>query len=125
MEPSATNAVQETVLTVDQPISNAAPMPAAEDPRELSRQIQFFTHVQKCAAVRKARAEELMQRRVAKTWDAVKKAKMVRRLVTASQELNQASDALDQLQLRLSQVTVEPTKVNDVAPFIPAPPTSV
>jgi hypothetical protein len=115
------HATELTTVVADKPVTNE-PM-APEDPVTMLKQIAFFTHVQKCAAVRKARAEELMQRRVAKGWDAAKKAKMVRRLVTAGQELDQATDALDQLRFRLEQVTSAPTQTA-VAPFVPPPPTS-
>lgn len=95
-----------------------------EDPKELVRQIAFFTHAQACAASRKARAEDLMQRRVAKSWDAAKKGKMVRRLMRANQELEQSAEALDQLKHLLEQVAQPVVPANNVAPFVPAPPTT-
>jgi hypothetical protein len=114
-----------TTRSVDKPIiGNAKAENNMEDPAVLQRQIAFYSHVQVCATSRKARLEDLMQRKIAKTWDAAKKAKMVRRLMTANQELDQSVDALDQLKHRLEQVTTQAV-VGNVAPFVPGPATSV
>jgi hypothetical protein len=112
-----------STLTVDKPATNEPK--AAEDPVTMLKQLAYYDHVRKCAALRKERLEDLMQRRTAKKWDAAKKTKMVRRLVTANRELEQSDEALDQLKFRLEQVTVGPVQVSDVSPFVPEPPTSV
>lgn len=105
-------------------IGNAPTENKPEDPEELVRKLYFFNHVKVCATSRKGRVEELMQRRSAKKWDAKKKARMVRRLVTANQELEQSESAIDQITHRLSQITTAPARANNVAPFVPPPATS-
>ena len=76
----------------------------ADDPRVILMQIGFYEHLMVCASSRKARAEELMQRAKARTWDAAKKAKMVRRLMTATQELEQSLAALDRLNVDVQRM---------------------
>lgn len=99
-------------------------------------QIKFFGHMKFCATSRKARVEDLMQRRsangwrtlkgrVAPGWNTSKKTQMVRRLMRASQEIDQADKAVGQLTQQLAKIKEEPKKANNVAPFIPPPATSV
>lgn len=107
--------------TSEKSIIGNAPEERQDDPETLRRQIAFFVHALACATVRKSRAEDLMQRRQAKAWDAAKKAKMVRRLTSANQELEQAAGALEQLREKLSQLVASGPSVNAVAPFIPSP----
>ena len=119
---------EEAAAPVQSLIGNAptrVPGEEKEDPQEMMRQLEFYAHLKVCATARKERCEELMQRRIAKTWDAKKKARMVRKLVTANQELEQSDMAIDQLTHRLSQVTTQPARANNVAPFVPAPATSL
>lgn len=113
--------------------SEKAP-PTAE---ELELQIRFFDHVLYCATQRKARVEDLMQRRSANGWrnprgrlspgwSPAKKAVMVRRLMRAKEELDQAVGALGQLHQQLEQVKdVGPKPIGAVAKFVPPPATSV
>jgi len=72
-------------------------------PTELQRQLTYFTEVLRFASSRKAILEELMQRPIAKSWDAVKKAKMVRRLMTAKQTVDQAVVLIEQIRGALQQ----------------------
>ncbi len=58
---------------------------------------------------RKARLEDLMRRKAAKKWSPDKTAKMVRRLLSASKEAEQAESAVDLITHRLSQAGVGPT----------------
>jgi len=90
----------------------------------IQRQIQAYTRVKANAGSRKERLTELMQRRSAKKWDPKKKAQMVRRLMTASEELDQSVDFLDQLNHRLEQITTQATPPIHI-PFVPEPATSV
>lgn len=105
---------------------------------QLQLQIQFFNHVKHCANSRKARIENLMQRRSANGWisrkgvrkagwDQAKKTCMIRRLMRANEELEQANDSLERLMARLDLVKDKEShkQVNNVAPFISTPATSV
>jgi hypothetical protein len=120
----ASTAAEETT---SQPlIGNQPATPQKEDPVMIVRQIIFFNHTKMCAMARKARLEDLMQRKHSpKKWDAAKKAKMVRKLMTANQELEESVNALDQLNHRLSQITTQEPQANNVAPFVPPPATSI
>lgn len=86
-------------------IGNAPAEDKQDDPETIRRQIAFFAHAVTCATIRKVRAEEVMQRRKARTWDAAKKAQMVRRLTSAGQELEQSVGALEQLREKLARLT--------------------
>lgn len=105
-------------------IGNVPSEEKKEDPLELARQLAFFKHILICSSTRKERAEDLMARRSAKKWDAKKKQRMVRRLMTANQELEQSTDAVEQLTHKLTELLKRPPQLNS-APFIPAPATSV
>ena len=76
-----------------------------DSPMFLMHNLHRMHHLRVCATSRKGRAQELMSRRVAKSWSAAKKAKMVRRLMTANQELEQSTSAIEQLTHRLEQLT--------------------
>lgn len=114
-----------TTDAAKRPIIGNEPQEKKEDPEQIRLQIAFFTHTLKCATLRKARYEDLMQRRGSRKWDAAKKAQMVRRLTTANQEMEQSEHAVDQLTNHLAQIVTSPKRVNDVAPFVPAPATSM
>lgn len=116
-------------------IGNVATEKAPPTVEELKLQLEFFTHMKYCAEARKARVEDLMQRRSANGWrtlkgsnasgwDLAKKTKMVRRLMRAGQEIEQASNAIDQLKDQLTKIE-EGRHVGAVAPFVPPPATSV
>jgi hypothetical protein len=108
-----------------QPIIGQAPEEEKkDDPRVLLAQIAYVNHVQRCATSRKERVEALMQRRSAKKWDAKKKARMVRKLMTANQELEQTTTALTDLLPRFEALRQTVARVNDVAPFVKGPATS-
>jgi len=94
-------------------------------PMVLQYQLAYVKHTLQAATLRKERLEDLMQRRGAKKWDAAKKATMVRRLVAASQTVEQCVAAVDELTKKLEQVLAQlPQQNPNPAPFIKAPPTS-
>lgn len=105
-------------------------MQAAERPptlAELKLQLARFKHVHECARLRKERQEDLMQRKVAKTWDHAKKAQMVRRLMTANKELEQSTEVINQIidMIATESAQLAPKPAANVAPFVPPPATSV
>ena len=53
---------------------------------------------------RKERLEDLMQRKISQRWDQAKKAKMVRRLIAATNEMKDALDVVDQAEYKLNQI---------------------
>lgn len=75
-----------------------------EDPRELLHRAEKLKRLLACATSRKERCEDLMQRRIAKTWEPVKKAKMVRRLVKANQEIEQSTAELEGMAPKLLEI---------------------
>lgn len=94
----------EQAFAKEKPIIGNPAEEKQDNPHELImkiRQLQFINHA---ATSRKERAEQLMQRKVAKKWDAKKKAQMVRRLTTANGDIEQSTTFIDQLQTRLEQV---------------------
>lgn len=99
--------------------------PKQDNPLMIKWRLAYFGRVQFCATQRKTRLEVLMSRRVAKSWSPAKKAQMVRRLMTANQELEQATLALEQLTHRLQQLGQPASPVAANIPFIPPLPTSV
>ena len=76
-----------------------------ETPERLKAMIAAYAQAKSSAEGAKKRLGEQMQRQSAKKWDAAKKAKMVRRYMTADQTITEASQLLDQLQHRLEQIT--------------------
>jgi hypothetical protein len=117
-------------------IGNAATEKEPPTAEELEMQIRYFGHMKFCATSRKARVEDLMQRRsangwrkltgrIAAGWNTSKKTQMVRRLMRAGQEIDQADNAIGKLTEQLTQIKEEAKKANNVAPFIPPPATSV
>jgi hypothetical protein len=86
----------------------------------LQYQLAYVQRTLTAASLRKERLEDLMARRGAKKWDASKKAVMVRRLVTATQTVEQCVAAVDELTKKLEAVlaTMGAPKVNNVAPFV-------
>ena len=95
----------------------------------LQYQLTYVQHTLHAASQRKERLEDLMSRKSAKKWDAQKKATMVRKLVTATQTIEQCVAAADELAKKLEGVVAKMkaagVKQNNVAPFVKAPPTSV
>lgn len=81
--------------------------PKKEDIEQLKRWLEHFANVFRSASQRKERCEDLMRRQGAKKWDAAKTAKMVRKLMTANKEIEDATNALDQVTHRLSQNGIE------------------
>jgi len=92
---------------VKQSLIGNEPSEKKENPLELARQIHFYTRTQHSAKDRHERLLDLMQRRSAKKWIPKKKQKMVRRLQSTSQILEQCDSALDQLTTRLQQLMQE------------------
>ena len=94
----------------------------------LQYQLAYVQHTLNAASQRKERLEDLMSRRSAKKWDAAKKANMVRKLVTATQTVEQCVAAADELTKKLevviAQLKAAAPQQNNVAPFIKAPPTT-
>lgn len=78
-----------------------------EDVEQLKRWLEHFARIYKFASFRKERCEELMRRKSAKKWPPEKVQRMVRRLMTANKEIEQAENALDQVKHRLSQNGIE------------------
>lgn len=78
-----------------------------EDVEQLKRWLEHFAKQYQFASFRKERCEELMRRKSAKKWSPEKTARMVRRLMTANKEIEQATNALDQVAHRLSQNGIE------------------
>lgn len=78
-----------------------------EDIEQLKRWLEHFANVYRAASARKERCEDLMRRKSAKKWDPTKTAKMVRKLMTANKEIEDATNALDQVTHRLSQNGIE------------------
>jgi hypothetical protein len=95
--------------------------------KELKAHLARFKHVHECARIRKARQEALMSRKGAKKWDAATKSRAVRRLMTANQLLEQATEAINQIidLIATESAQIAPKPANNVAPFVPAPATSV
>jgi hypothetical protein len=75
-----------------------------DNPLVVIQHINHYRAQQVAAQSRKTRQEELMQRPASKKWDAAKKAKMVRRLVRANQELEQSLSYVGQLESKLEQL---------------------
>ena len=107
------------------PLIGAPPEEKKVDLVELQKQLQFFRHYLHAATLRKERCEDLMSRQIAKTWDAKKKAKMVRRLTTANSELEQCVTAIDQVEHLIIDNFANKQPQLATADFVPAPPTSV
>lgn len=76
-----------------------------ETPERLTAMIAAYTRAKTNAEGDKARLADLMQRKKAQTWDAAKKAKMVRRFMTANKTIDEAAPMINHLQDRLSQIT--------------------
>lgn len=115
-----------TQPTTTQPVIKPETEPTVEEQIiELQFRIAYVQHLQRCASSRKARLEDLMQRRSAGKWDPTKKAKMVRRLITVDQTLEQCVPVLAELTTNLEKVVAGAKQTVNAAPFVPAPPTSL
>lgn len=113
-----------------------------ETPEQIQYMIAAYTRQLNCSMSDKARITELMGRKSANGWvsksrhprckgkkragwDATKKAQMVRRLMKASQSVNECIDTIDKLKLRLVEISPKLDPNYNVAPFVPSPATSV
>jgi mannosyltransferase OCH1-like enzyme len=74
------------------PIIGNAPTEKTDNPVVIASQLEFFKRALYSSNYSKEHLERVMSFRGASKWDAAKKAKMVRRLMTAN---NQRSSALD------------------------------
>lgn len=76
----------------------------------LNLYLEFYTRAMRNATDRKARLEELMQRKGARKWTVAKKQKMTRRYMTVNQVITEAGQFINEIQLeidRLSPLTQE------------------
>ena len=89
--------VQPTAKQVEE--ENNAP---EETPEYLNALLGRFTTLNTAAVSRKARMEDLMKRKSTKKWSPEKTAKMVRRLMTSAQDIEQSTFALDEIGKRLA-----------------------
>lgn len=100
---------------------NADKAQSHEDARreagELLHKLSYYSLMNRNAGLRKSRQEELMSRRVARTWDAAKKSKMVRRLMRANQELEQSTVAIGEIERRLEVLVAQHRLSGPVAPY--------
>jgi hypothetical protein len=78
-----------------------------ENVEKLKQWLEHYVRLYKLASNRKIRCEMLMRRYGSKKWSQEKTAKMVRRLMVSSKEVKAATDALDQIQAKLSEVGIE------------------
>lgn len=78
-----------------------------EEITQLKRWLEHFADTYRFFSSRKERLEDLMRRQSAKQWKPEKVARMVRRLMTANKEIEQAEGVLDRCSARLSQLGVE------------------
>jgi len=78
-----------------------------DNPEQLKSWLEQFAQKYKMATTQKSRLEDLMKRKSTKSWSPEKTAKMVRRLMAANKQIEQAEGALDQLTHRLSQLGIE------------------
>lgn len=85
------------------------PKNSKENVEQLQAWLEHYTRQFSVSNERKACLEDLMRRKAAKKWSPDKTAKMVRRLLSASKEAEQAESAVDMITHRLSQAGVEPT----------------
>lgn len=73
-------------------------------PEKIMQQIGEFATQERNATSRRLRCEELMRRKIAKSWDEKKKLKMVRRLMSANKQIEQADQAIVQLREKLEEL---------------------
>ena len=106
------------------PLISNEPEEKADDPISLMYKINAYTRYLNCATSRKERLTALMERKSARKWDAGKKQKMVRRLMTANSECEESLSTLGALQAALEQLISQPPQTSN-ADFIPPPATSV
>lgn len=84
------------------------PSEKKENPTQLKAMIAAYVRHRNNAQNDKERLVELMRRKSALKWNGSKKAQMVRRYIRADESINEASDAIDQLEHRLSQIDSTP-----------------
>ncbi len=73
-------------------------------PEKVQEHISSFTMQERNATSRKLRCEELMRRKSAKRWNENKKQRMIRRLMTANKQVEQAGNAIVQLRDKLEEL---------------------
>lgn len=88
---------------------------AAREAANLMQQLNHYSLLNRNAGYRKERQEDLMSRRIARKWDASKKAQMVRRLTRANQEVEQSNVACAEIERRL-EVLVAQWQPTDTKP---------
>ena len=120
---TSVNAEDTTNIEV-KPIIGNEQMQQVASVLELKLRLAFFKRMHLAANSRKDRLEDLMQRKIAKTWDAAKKAKMVRRLVSANKVLEQSVMAVDIVEQEIEKQLAQPAPPTASAPYVPPPPTS-
>lgn len=86
-------------------IGNTPAEETKETPEKVKAMIAAYSFVRSNAENSKERLNMLMQRKSAKDWDAAKKAKMVRRYMTANQTIDEASETIEGLVQRLAEVS--------------------
>lgn len=96
-----------------------------ESPERLKAMLKAYSAAKRNAESTKTRLTDLMSRKIAKKWDLDKKQKMTRRYVATGQIIKEATDLIDQITHRLSQITTEARPVSNVAPYVGGPATSV
>lgn len=74
-----------------------------EDPVVLRKHLASFETMFNSATLRKQHVQSMMQRKSAKRWDATKKARMVRKLMTADIEIERATQAIHYFRSRLDE----------------------
>ena len=111
-------------MTDERQLIGNAHVDKKDDPELLAKQLHSYQRLQLFATSRKARCEELMRRRSAKKWDAAKKARMVRKLMTANKELETSTGMIEQLMARLTQLWGEANAQRTFSPFVPPPATT-
>lgn len=72
-----------------------------EDTRIIIAHLDHYVRLQRSASFRKERCELLMRRKSASKWDATKKSRMVRKLMMAGDEIDQAAQSIEFLKRKL------------------------
>lgn len=89
--------------------SGASDTPVEQTAGMLLAMVEAYARQASYSSMRKDRLTELMERRVSTSWSPEKKARMARRLFAAGNDVQEASDAIDRLKHRLSQLASEAT----------------
>jgi hypothetical protein len=75
-----------------------------ENAEHLKKVLKTFENQHAYAGPRRARLEALMKRKITRKWKPEKTAKMVRRLIAAGRDDEQAVNAIDHIKHRLEQL---------------------